>query len=639
MHGARAMDATSQPDRRINGMGDPMRVRLLVALLLLAPPLDAAAAPTTLPASPPIPQGLGVNIHFTDPRPGELEMLAAAGFTWVRMDLGWGGMERRKGEYDFSAYDRLTAALDKHGIKALFILDYSNRLYDEGQPPHTDEGRSAFARWAVAVAHHFKGRGYIWEMWNEPNIAQFWKPKPNADDYAKLALAVGKALRDAEPDEMYIGPATSTVDLKFIEACCKAGCLEYWSAVSVHPYRQSAPETAAKDLRALRVLTEQYAPYIKSGWEGVTLHKSIPIINGEWGYSAAWKNFDEQKQGKYLARQLLFSRWQRITVSIWYDWHDDGLDPTEGEHHFGTVHHPYRKDEAGVYEPKPAYLAMKTLTEQLRGYHFNKRLVSPGDDACFILLFSKGERNEDVRLVAWTTAAAAATKPTIVTVPASPGRFKRFSHIGAALDPVEPRAGTIELTLTDAPQYIVPEEPNATLAVVSDWSSLPPETIASSQIPVVFDNTFGKYSGPNMLDHFSAHHSTFRWATRDGAPSTELIPCPDRTASGAFQEWVVIAYDTLRVTTQPISDKTLALKIHNPSGEPFKGRVTLIGMEGLEVEQPSSPLSFSLGQREETVRFSVGACEPDYAVGVQITDGEGHAVIEVPQARFKRPSE
>ena len=31
-------------------------------------------------------------------------------------------------------------------------------------------------------------------MYNEPNIT-FWRPQPNVDDYAKLALAVGKALR------------------------------------------------------------------------------------------------------------------------------------------------------------------------------------------------------------------------------------------------------------------------------------------------------------------------------------------------------------------------------------------------------------------------------------------------------------
>ena len=43
-------------------------------------------------------------------------------------------------------------------------------------------------------------------MYNEPNIG-FWKPKPDVKQYVKLALAVGKALREAEPGELYIGPA------------------------------------------------------------------------------------------------------------------------------------------------------------------------------------------------------------------------------------------------------------------------------------------------------------------------------------------------------------------------------------------------------------------------------------------------
>ena len=36
-------------------------------------------------------------------------------------------MEREKGLYDFSAYDRLLAALDAHQIRAVLIFDYSNR--------------------------------------------------------------------------------------------------------------------------------------------------------------------------------------------------------------------------------------------------------------------------------------------------------------------------------------------------------------------------------------------------------------------------------------------------------------------------------------------------------------------------------
>lgn len=187
-----------------------------------------------------VPEQMGVNIHFTDPRPGEMDMLAAAGFKWVRMDFAWNATERSKGEYDFSAYDRLLKALDEKQMRALLILDYSNKLYDAGMSPFTDEGRGAFAKWAVAAVRHFKGRGVLWEMYNEPN-GGFWKPKADVDAYTKLTLAVGKALREAAPDENYIGPATAGMDFSYLQKCFDAGLLQYFSAVTVHPYRQEEP--------------------------------------------------------------------------------------------------------------------------------------------------------------------------------------------------------------------------------------------------------------------------------------------------------------------------------------------------------------------------------------------------------------
>ncbi len=213
-------------------------VAILLAGCFLACSLqraDAAELPSLV-----VPDGLGVNIHFTDPGAGEMEMLAGAGFRWVRMDFAWDATEREKCRYDFSAYDRLLATLDAYKIRAVLIFDYSNRHYDGGLSPASDEGRTAFARWAAAAARHFRNRGVLWEMYNEPNIG-FWKPKPDAMQYVKLALAVGKALHEAEPGELFIGPASSEIALPFLEECFKGGLLDYWSAVSVHPYRQSGP--------------------------------------------------------------------------------------------------------------------------------------------------------------------------------------------------------------------------------------------------------------------------------------------------------------------------------------------------------------------------------------------------------------
>ena len=37
---------------------------------------------------------------------------------------------------------------------------------------------------------------------------------------------------------------------------------------------------------------------------------------------------------------------------FWYDWHDDGPDPKEPEHHFGMVAYPYHEGRNPVYDPK-----------------------------------------------------------------------------------------------------------------------------------------------------------------------------------------------------------------------------------------------------------------------------------------------
>jgi len=411
--------------------------RITVCLLAIAVAWPALAAPPhpSLPSAV-VPDGLGVNIHFTDARPGELEMLAAAGFHWVRMDFSWGGTEKRRGEYDFSAYDRLLAALATKNLRALLILDYGNPLYETNSAVATEAGRRAFSSWAAAAAARFKGHGILWEIWNEPN-GSFWKPKANVEDYAALALAAAKAIHAAAPGEAVIGPATSGVDLPFVESCFKAGLLDGWDAVSVHPYRQSAPESSEADYQKLRGLITRYAPR----------GKTIPILSGEWGYSGTWQNFDDDAQGRMLARQWLANLANRIPLSIWYDWHDDGTDPWEPEHHFGTVANAYHAGGVPVYKPKPAYLAAKTLTTVLRGFEFDKRLALGRPDD-YALLFRKGD---EMRLAVWTTAAT----PRQSRIRSGPGELDVMSHTGERGKTILADENGLAFTLTQAPQYLI----------------------------------------------------------------------------------------------------------------------------------------------------------------------------------------
>lgn len=446
----------------------------LVLLLSLATSSCARAECTFAPptSNVPITDGLGVNIHFTDPRPGEMKMIADGGFRWVRMDFVWNLTEMSTGKYDFAPYDRLMTALDEYKIRALFILDYTNPLYDAGDSPRTEEGRQGFARWAAAAAKHFQGRGVIWEMYNEPNHV-FWRPRPNVADYISLALAVGKAIRQAAPGETFIGPATG-IDFPFLEACFKGGLLEYWSAVSVHPYRQTDPETVVEDYCHLRQLIATYAPFIRtrSGSDGAlataSLKKEIPIISGEWGYSSGWRGMNEEKQGEQLARQWLTNAANGIQLSIWYDWHDDGQNPNEAEHHFGTVSYPSRAGAVGsapAYDPKPAYLAAKTLTSFFDGYRFVKRLEAGGAND-YVLLFRKGN---ETRLAAWTTSPIPhsvlikTSAPDFKLIPATASLrsaedqalgFIVTTHLGKDGPTITAERDGILITVTNAPQYL-----------------------------------------------------------------------------------------------------------------------------------------------------------------------------------------
>ncbi len=401
-----------------------MKTNLFVALLSL--PLALAAQ---IPA-PVLPEGVGVNIHFVTGHERDLDLIAAAGFKFIRMDFAWTAIEKDKGKYDWTEYDALTANLEKRGIRALYILDYSHHLYEEivrgtnpitkevqqttGSPQHP-ESVAAFARWAGAAAKHFAGRKILWEIWNEPNI-QFWQPKPDVQQYTALALATCKAVREADPQATIIGPATSGFPWEFLETVFKSGALEFLGGVSVHPYRNpfKPPETAEADYVKLRELIDRYAPAANKG--------RLPILSGEGGYSSNTKGVSLETQAAFAARQQLANLMNGIPLSIWYDWKNDGDDPKENEHNFGTV--------MPDLKPKPAYLALQTMTRELSGYAIQSRLaLTNAEDYALVFTNRTGGR----KLAAWTAGRAHS-----ITVPWASGD---------------------KLQLTAAAQYFVLEKP------------------------------------------------------------------------------------------------------------------------------------------------------------------------------------
>lgn len=402
----------------------------LVLVALAAAALNAGETMKPLPDGA-IPAGIGVNIHFTGDQP-QLDTLADGGFRFIRMDLIWEAVEKEKGVYDFAktGYDALSAGCLKRGIRLLYILDYSNKLHESEQSVRTEEGRKAYAAFAEASARQYAGKGFLWEIWNEPNISIFWKPQPNVDDYMAMLKAAAPGIEAADPSGTLVAPATSGMDMKWLEECFKRGMLEYVDAVTVHPYRAQPPETVIPDYAALRKLIATYAP------KG----KDVPILSGEWGYSRVnWDKarLSQETQAAYLAREFLVNAYQNIPVSIWYDWSDDSPNPEDGESNFGTVTHDLK--------PKAAYVAAKTLTTTLAGYKVEKRLAMAGDDD-YALLLSKGESRA---VAAWTTG-----KDHEAQIPLGPAGGRLVKMLGETSQ-ISWGAEGPKLMLTQSPLYIL----------------------------------------------------------------------------------------------------------------------------------------------------------------------------------------
>jgi hypothetical protein len=136
-----------------------------------------------------------------------------------------------------------------------------------------------------------------------------------------------------------------------------------------------------------------------------------------------------------------------VPVSIWYDWKDDGTDPAEREHNFGTVTHDL--------EPKPAYVALRTLTRELAGFRVARRLAAGSDQDYLVLLVN--DRKEG-RVAAWTTGDP---HPLQLSLKGRvPPAVRRVTGMGEMAE-TRVNAGRLDVELTRLPQYMHIGNPEA----------------------------------------------------------------------------------------------------------------------------------------------------------------------------------
>jgi hypothetical protein len=338
-----------------------------------------------------IPTGVAFNMHVagTDQ---DWDAIKAAGAVLCRHDLSWNGIEKVKGQYDFSRQDEILKKMDARGIRMLFVMAYDNPLYPKAET--TDEGRQAYARWAAAAVAHFKGRGVLWEIWNEPNVG-FWKgdAKMNSDQFAAQYVALVKAavpaMRAADPNCFILGGSVSCLwrdSFMWVDAVLKDGLLDTGiNALSVHPYGYEQPELCIDNNQPGTKATESYG-LLRQKMAAIGKGE-FPVVDTEVGYALSRRrgNVTEDHRAMLFVRTCLVDQMCNLHFTTWYNW-DENDAATHRVRNFGG-------------QPLPIYNACKNMSVEMAGYHFVERL-KVGTAFDYVLAFENGDK--DRKIVAWS---------------------------------------------------------------------------------------------------------------------------------------------------------------------------------------------------------------------------------------------
>ncbi len=233
-----------------------------------APSGPAPLGPPAQPAPASEQFGISVNRLFNDQFAGrgytrvqiddQLTELAATGATAARSDTLWSAAEPNPPDagghrYDWAFDDEIAGTLAAHGLRWLPIVDYAPGWAatvpsSSVSPPRLVGDYAAFAG---AFAARYGLGGSFWhahpglraepvdtyEIWNEPDNAQFWPPAPSATTYADMYLRARDAITGADPSaRVIIGGLTNPGVFLPALAAARPGFFAHVDGVAIHPY-------------------------------------------------------------------------------------------------------------------------------------------------------------------------------------------------------------------------------------------------------------------------------------------------------------------------------------------------------------------------------------------------------------------
>ncbi|MGH2951865.1 MAG: hypothetical protein ACRDKX_07475, partial [Solirubrobacterales bacterium] len=285
---------------------------------------------------------------------GDFQQMGAGGVDSWKLWLAWSAVEYESGQYDWSSYDPQIAAAAKHGVTPLPYL-YGTPAWAasiDGQgcagagcipfAPRSDATRAAYAGFAAEAVHRYGPGGSFWaenpdlpylpvrtwQVWNEQNLPDYFRPQPDVASYAALLRPAAAAIRAADPGaEIVLGgmwgprsaPRAVIRTTRYLRQLYKQpGARESFDAFGIHPY---SPKFSGviDQIRKLRSVAKRHGDggvaiwVTEFGWASAG-PKTEPLVKGTRGQARLLKR---------TYRELLRKRgaWN-VRGAYWYAWRD-----------------------------------------------------------------------------------------------------------------------------------------------------------------------------------------------------------------------------------------------------------------------------------------------------------------------------
>jgi hypothetical protein len=359
-----AGSSSSSPSQSVPAVTSP---RTPTVSTTTSPAASAPTGPGPPATPPPARQEFGVNVNrlFNDrtytPRQidRQLRALKATGATVARSDALWEATEPAAPvdgihRYDWSFDDSIAAALARHGLRWLPIIDYSAPWAQsvtgvDHSPPSSPAN---YAAYAGALASRYGAGGSFWrehpglpaepvstwEIWNEPDNPTFWSPEPEVARYAALYEGARDAILGFEPTAaVIVGGLTDPV--AFIPALLTVApdLRGHIDGIGLHPYGTDPSGVLSNVTKAKQVLTAA----------GIG---DVPLYITELGWTTHPPSnpsyLPESKRPAYLEQTLAGLGRVRcgLAATIVYTWVTPERNRADGQDWFG-IHGP---DGAGT---------------------------------------------------------------------------------------------------------------------------------------------------------------------------------------------------------------------------------------------------------------------------------------------------